>query len=799
MEITNKNTQTIKFFFENAPVAFQSLNANGELVLVNRYWLESMGYTKEEVIGKNFTEFLSPASANFFQNNFDKITQQVDFDGFEIELVTKSGEIKEVIYSGQCEFDDKGQFIKTNCFFKDVTSIRRVEKAFRDSEERAGVLIETHRDVAFLVDREWKIVDYNHKAEEFLGGQLGNDLKGKDVFELLPEETRENRLRVFNAVCRNRQSMGFSEKSRDAFYQNWVNPIIDRNGEVKYLAVFSYDVTKRELEKKQQQQLNQLTSGLLQPGTLREKMEQLAKGIHDIFSLKMVRIWALKGCDFEEDECPFKPKASGKKTCDRVNCFHLLSCAGLCENYLGLEERIPVHSGIINKVLREENSCFIARNQEITALGVPQSVVEENNIESALGFRLVATDGNLLGVMVLFAGHDFEEVEVERLANLANIAGFVLQAEMKNEEMMELLIRQSETVKAGNIGLWEWDLKSGRVYFSPIWKKQIGYEDHEIRNEFEEWEKRVHPDDLPAVKEKLDECLSGNSSQYNVEFRFRHKDGTYRHIVARASVLFDDDGQAVRLLGTHLDLTKMKQTEAQLRAANATKDKFMSIISHDLRGPIGSMVELSRLVVTEGVNLSIASRQRIDETMYRSLQSIYRLLDNLLTWSRAQRGLIEMNFMDFDLRALIYEIKPLFEQQAQNKLIEIVDCVADEMKVKADWDTAGIVLRNLLSNAIKFTPRRGKIEISAEEIAFEGKRFCKVCVADNGLGIPEDKLKILFDLNLSKRSTTGTEKETGTGLGLILCQEFVQKNGGEIWVESELNEGSRFYFTLPMA
>lgn len=232
----------------------------------------------------------------------------------------------------------------------------------------------------------------------------------------------------------------------------------------------------------------------------------------------------------------------------------------------------------------------------------------------------------------------------------------------------------------------------------------------------------------------------------------------------------------------------------ELEELNATKDKFFSIIGHDLKSPFTAMVGYSEILAEEYDELGSDQRKLFIDRLYKSSQRINELLENLLYWSRTQTGKIEVKKNRIDLTKLIFGIIDLFSANAEKKNIELQYNAPNTIVVYADPFMVKTVLRNLISNAVKFTVENGKVEVVV--IRKDDKALIEVI--DSGIGIEEERAQRLFTMKVSK-STLGTAKEKGTGLGLLLCKEFVELNDGTIGVVSKLNEGSNFSFTLPLA
>ncbi|MBI9063587.1 MAG: hypothetical protein JEZ14_16520 [Marinilabiliaceae bacterium] len=236
---------------------------------------------------------------------------------------------------------------------------------------------------------------------------------------------------------------------------------------------------------------------------------------------------------------------------------------------------------------------------------------------------------------------------------------------------------------------------------------------------------------------------------------------------------------------------RLKESETRLKKMNATKDKFFSIISHDLKNPFTSLMSISDVMIANYDESDEEDRKLCLTRIDSSVKQIYALLENLLTWSRSQRGKICFHQKPFDLSMLICENANLYRLAAEKKNIQIKVHSADNIIAIGDRDTINTVIRNLMGNALKFTPSGGIIQLNIEA----NKDDWKVSIIDNGIGIPEENHSKLFCID-QKVKTNGTAGEKGTGLGLIICKEFVEKNGGQIGVESVPNEGSCFWFTI---
>jgi PAS domain S-box-containing protein len=304
-------------------------------------------------------------------------------------------------------------------------------------------------------------------------------------------------------------------------------------------------------------------------------------------------------------------------------------------------------------------------------------------------------------------------------------------------------------------------------------------------------------DDKNIFKAFINSVFSTPIKQ-SCELKMINKDNREFYILLEGLVLDDalDSGQKCQI--ALIDLTEYKRIEnslkvsnEELKTLNSTKDKFFSIIAHDLRGPFQSLLSYSEMLAMEMDTLSQEEIIQFSKGLYEILTNLYSLLENLLHWSMMQRDMIEYNPVGLNLYDVVNKIVGISNQNAMKKNISISNNVGTGIFVYADVNMLRSIIQNLIMNAIKFTPSEGRIIVSS---AIKNG-IVEVAIQDTGIGIDPEKSSKLFNF-ITIFTTKGTAGEEGTGLGLPLCKEFVEKQGGKIWVESELGNGSKFTFTL---
>jgi len=364
---------------------------------------------------------------------------------------------------------------------------------------------------------------------------------------------------------------------------------------------------------------------------------------------------------------------------------------------------------------------------------------------------------------------------------------------LRNSEMKYR--RLHETLMDGFVYV---DMVGNIKEFNEPYQKMLGYESAEIKKlTYQE----ITPRKWKAFEKKIivdQVIIHGYSEVYEKEYI--RKDGTIFPVELRTFLVKNENKENEGMWAIVRDITEsrkakeiLQENEARLSELNATKDKFFSIIAHDLRSPFNSILGFSNILAEQIKEKNYEGIESYANILQNSAQRALSLLMNLLEWSRSQKGLIKFSPEYVELGGLINEITELLYGSAAQKSISIVKEIPRNVHAFADIAMISTILRNLIMNAIKFTNPGGQIVILAEQKP--DKIF--ISVSDNGVGIKKEAIGKLFRIDASS-STKGTNNETGSGLGLILCKEFVEKHEGKIWVKSEFGKGTQFCFTIPV-
>lgn len=389
-----------------------------------------------------------------------------------------------------------------------------------------------------------------------------------------------------------------------------------------------------------------------------------------------------------------------------------------------------------------------------------------------------------------------------------NILIYAAARDITERISFEEILRQDEekyrflTENVGDM-IWQVDKDNNYFYVSPSIENILGYNPGQvIGKSFYSLLTPGSADYLSEIEEKQKYDTKYNFMKSGVyELQHIRKDGSLVWCEVHSSPLYTPDGKLIFSQGVTRDISIRKESErklkdyaAELKEVNATKDRFFSIIAHDLKSPFNGLIGMTQEFKENAKDFSYEEIAQFGHEMHEAVLNTYRLLENLLEWSRVQLEQIQFQPQRVNLYEEIEKTKLLFALGAAQKEIIIINESDNSIYVDADVNMLSVILRNLIVNAIKFSQRGGKVYFNTER----NNSIVIVSVKDFGVGMSEETRKKLFRAD-TMYTTYGTEKEKGTGLGLLLCREFVEKHNGEIWVESEPAKGSRFFFTLPAA
>ncbi|MEG3639371.1 ATP-binding protein [Magnetococcus sp. PR-3] len=393
------------------------------------------------------------------------------------------------------------------------------------------------------------------------------------------------------------------------------------------------------------------------------------------------------------------------------------------------------------------------------------------------------------------------EDEVGQLASgfneMANQVEQTLAAQRRSEERFSL------AMKGASDGLWDWNVRTGEVYYSPRWSAMLGYLPADIDPTPDAFYDMLHPEDKESTQANIDHVFQGGE-QFEVEVRLRGKDGTYRYILSRGLPVRDLSGQVIRMVGTHVDVTEIRQTQealaqAKLRAEQASEAKsaFLATMSHEIRTPMNAILGMGDLLRDSELN---SHQRRHLEALVGASETLLGLLDDILDFAKLEAGQLDilperLELLPF-LENVINLMKPVTAQKGIGLTLQTHPSTPTHMVV--DPTRLRQILLNLLGNAIKFT-ETGGVQLSiSPQLNSQGHGCLEFNVSDSGIGIDQDKLEHIFE-TFYQADATLTRRFGGSGLGLAIVQQLVKRMHGELWAESQIKRGSQFHVLLPLA
>lgn len=384
---------------------------------------------------------------------------------------------------------------------------------------------------------------------------------------------------------------------------------------------------------------------------------------------------------------------------------------------------------------------------------------------------------------------------------------FLLRAQQSRTHMKEL-IRESEdrfTIALEGIrdGFFDMDMRTGKVFYSAQYFGMLGYEPIPKIGTAEDTIDLIHPDDLEAVQHHVNVYLSGALSEYEQEYRMKHFSGRWVWVKSRGKAIFNDKGVPIRMIGIHTDVTHIVKTREKLinekekaTEKNKAKSEFLAHMSHEIRTPLTAIGGIAEILSRQQESLK-PKQQKLVSTLVNSTSSLKDLINDLLDFSKIESGEVTLNEDNIYLLDLFEEVISMMSLRATEKGIDFKFDYSglhhsffygDDMRLRQ-------ILVNLVSNAIKFTDK-GFVKVSAVNDEKEGLKFLKIVVEDSGIGIEKENMDVIFK-EFKQADSSVSRKFGGTGLGLPISRNLAKLMGGDIFVESHVNEGAKFTLMLP--
>jgi len=384
--------------------------------------------------------------------------------------------------------------------------------------------------------------------------------------------------------------------------------------------------------------------------------------------------------------------------------------------------------------------------------------------------------------------------DLELLRSLSGIISAAYEREQIRAELKLGEIRLTMALENAGTGFWDWNMETNQVEFNKEGFSMLGLNNTKIPLTLEDWEKQIHPSDQNSFRQELSALSAKNGTDIDSTHRVKSAENQWKWVrIQGKAVEWATDGKPLRTVGTQLDIDKQKKIEEELRHLNTSKDLFFTVLAHDLKAPLLSIMQMSASTKNNR-HLAPKDWQALLSAQENMAKNSLNLLENLFHWAGFQKGALAFFPEQTDAFLLVKNEIDSLQQAIDFKSLQVDLTELNARFVYADKVLLGIVFRNLLHNAIKFSHKNERILIRS--IPREGLVFFEI--QDFGLGIPKEFSGTLLNEN-SFNSSFGTNNEHGSGIGLKIAKKFIQQQGGSLEFHSFPGKGCTFRFSLPLA
>ncbi|MEW6005751.1 MAG: PAS domain-containing sensor histidine kinase [Stygiobacter sp.] len=779
------NLKSVYFdsIFNNSGLGIVIFKPDGTILKVNDATLKMSGYTEDELKSISDFLFVYPDDINKTKKHIKKILEgKITSYKTEKRYITKDKKVLHAFISIAVVKKYRGKPTELIAIIENVSEVKKAKSELAFEQALLNSLLDGIPDTIYFKDLNSRFIKANKAMLKKHGFNSIDEVKGKTDFELFGDEHAKQAFEDEQKIIQtgipiiNKEEKEDWSDGRTTWVLTTKMPLFDKDGRIIGTFGLSRDITEKVQAEEQIRNSEKLYRSLFENSIdgmflMTDVFLDCNQAVCEMLQYEKNELLGLTPADISPE---FQP--NGKKSIDYANEKINEALNGNPQNFTWIHQRKD------GKLIETEISL---KDVSISGDRLVQAIVRdvtERNKNERIREALLEISQAAFTVQDI---HQLYEKIHNVVGKLMSSKNFYIAIYNEADQTISFPYWVDEfdppqpTKKLGK-GLTEYVLRTGKAALIDPEK------DLELRR-LGEVELIGSPQAIwLGVPLKVDNKTIGVIvvQDYENEKAFGEEE------VQILTFVSEQIAQAIERTRHANEIQKIAD---ELRILNNTKDKFFSIIAHDLRNPFITILGFTDLLLTDYKELDESEIVFYLEEMKKSAEISHNLLQNLLQWSRSQTGRIEFHPAKLNLKNLVNVNLELLQPSASNKEIVIKSEVEDSF-VMADEDMLNTIIRNLITNAIKFTPKGGMITIASKEVG----KYAEVSVSDTGIGMNGDTVANLFKLD-STHSTLGTNNEAGTGLGLILCKEFVEKQGGKIWVESTLNVGSKFIFYLPLA
>jgi PAS domain S-box-containing protein len=736
--------QNFRTLFDTIDDFMFILDTGGNIKITNPIVQKRLGYSKEELQAMNVLAVHPPErreEAGFIVG--EMLAGKASY--CPVPLCAKDGTIIPVetrVVLGKWDNEDVLYGIS-----RDVTKRQKAENELQLRESYLSAVISNHPGMFWMKDKNGKFLLMNDHNDNFLSSSSLTDIQsviGKTDFDFMPIDDAERYLIEDQQVMLSRSPLVVEEqKTIDnelIWYEKYKFPVVDKAGDIIGVSAYSIDITQRKIT---------------------ESALKLQSAAFESFTFPII-------------------------ITDKKGKIQWTNSSFIDHSGYTVTEAIGRTPG------------------ELIKSGLQDKEFYKNLWQTILSGKVWS--GELVNRRKNGSLHP-EELTITPVRNhTGEISNFIaIKIDITSRNAMKLALLESEArwnfaLEGSGDGVWDWNVQTSELFVSRQWKAMFGYSDSEVGKTLEEWEKRVHPDDIKKCFEELEKHFNGVCEVYLFEYRILCKDGTFKWVLDRGkTVEWTKEGNPLRVIGIVTDISDRKLFEQSLQQSieqekelNDLKSKFISVASHEFRTPLATIQATSDSLATYWEMMDEQQREVRFAKINTQVTHLNKYIEDMLTLTKLQAKEKSLEPEIFDLVELSNEIIDEFRNMPENAERLEFKTVQSSIIVFLGKTEIKKIVTNLVNNALKYSDSLKQVRI---KITLE-KETVVLAIKDLGIGIPDEDLKHLFT-PFFRASNTGNI--TGTGLGLNIVKESVERHKGKLFVKSQLNVGSEFIVSLPLS